>query len=251
MIDSDAIEQYREHGWVVVEGVYTPEEAEQTAAIALDLCRLEMPAEVSMFTHDLSEDGQTAPRKIVSPFLKHQAFQAFVMDSRLEEILTRLLGEQPLLCADQIFMKPPYFGSAKPYHQDNFYFRCSPAEHVITAWIAMDDVDESNGCLRYISGSHTDGIIPHTPIPGEPHNLAPAEDLIDLNREALAPVRKGGVVFHHGETLHTSHRNESDRWRRGYATHWVTADVTSENDTIDRAYYKRPEYAAIRQQAAG
>ena len=41
MIDSDAIEQYREHGWVVVEGVYTPEEAEQTAAIALDLCRLE------------------------------------------------------------------------------------------------------------------------------------------------------------------------------------------------------------------
>ena len=43
--------------------------------------------------------------------------------------------------------------------------------------------------------------------------LPPPLRLIDLKRESLAIVRKGGVVFHHSETLHTSHRNESDRDR--------------------------------------
>ena len=27
---------------------------------------------------------------------------------------------------------------------------------MITAWLALDDVDEENGCLRYIDGSHPD-----------------------------------------------------------------------------------------------
>ena len=112
-----------------------------------------------------------------------------------------------------------------------------PGDEVITAWIALDDVDELNGCLRYIDGSHRGPILEHLPLPDEPYNLSPAQENIDLNREALAPVGKGGVVFHHSKMLHTSHRNESDRWRRAYATHWASAEVTSENETIDEAYY--------------
>ena len=67
----------------------------------------------------------------------------------------------------------------------------------------------------------------------------PPPELIDLSKESLALVRKGGIVFHHSQALHTSHRNESDRWRRGYATHWVTSEVTSSNGTLDKAYFRR------------
>ena len=123
--------------------------------------------------------------------------------------------------------------------------QCHPGGHVITAWIALDDVDEDNGCLRYISGSQKEGIVPHQVVPGQPYDLTPESECIDLKRESVAPVRKGGVVFHHSETLHTSHRNASDRWRRGYATHWVTADVTSETDALERAYFHQPEYEEI------
>lgn len=63
-------------------------------------------------------------------------------------------------------------------------------------------------------------------------------DGVDLAKESLAPVGRGGVVFHHVKTLHTSHRNTSDRWRRAYATHWAGAGVTSEAQTIDNAYYR-------------
>ena len=113
--------------------------------------------------------------------------------------------------------------------------------------IALDDVDVSNGCLRYIDGSHRGPILPHEAVPGEPHNLTPA-DRIDRARQSLAPVGKGGVVFHHVQTLHGSARNESDRWRRAHATHWITAEVEDMDGPEGRlkdAYCRRPELAEV------
>ncbi|MBM3265688.1 MAG: phytanoyl-CoA dioxygenase family protein [candidate division Zixibacteria bacterium] len=245
MISAEQLAHFRENGWVVVEGVFTADEADEIAAIALEVSHTVANTRDDGYYLDRSEDGQVWPRKIDYPFSRHPAFRKFVLDPRLRDILKRLTGDEPLLCTDQIFLKPPRFGSAKPYHQDNFYFQCTPSDHVITAWIALDDVDEENGCLRYISGSHRNGILPHREMPGESYNLAPDPADIDMSREALAPVRKGGVVFHHSETLHTSHRNTSDRWRRGYATHWVTADVVSESGVLDNACFKHDDYREL------
>ena len=99
--------------------------------------------------------------------------------------------------------------------------------------------------LRYIDGSHREGLRPHEPLEGEEHNLVPSAELVDLSRESTAPVRAGGVVLHHPLTLHTSYRNESPRWRRGYATHWATRATVSETPIVDNAYYRRPEYQAL------
>ena len=248
MISQKQIDQYWEKGWVVVERVFEPEEAEHIGTVALELSRKELQGLATSgdsdqqdinYSMDKSEAGELVPRKIDKPFEKHEAFKQLVRDDRLVDIIETLIGDPPLLVSDQIFMKPPRFGSAKPYHQDNAYFLCFPEDKVITAWIALDDVDEENGCLRYIDGSHKVPILPHEPFEGQQHHLAPALNLIDLQRESLAPVKKGGVVFHHSQTLHTSHRNESDRWRRAYATHWATSVVTSETAIIENSYYRR------------
>ena len=244
MISPEQVQTFHERGWLVVEGVYTAEEADEVARLALEIGENITEHEtMAGYSLDVSESGETAPRKIDSPYLRHTVFRNFALDIRLRDILRRITGEEPLLKSDQLFMKPPRFGSEKPYHQDNFYFRCTPGDHVVTAWIALDDVDEENGCLRYISGSHKKGIIDHVEVPGQPYNLAPPDDLIEWENEAAAPVRKGGVVFHHSETLHSSRRNSSNRWRRGYATHWVTAEVTTETDNLDGAYFRSDEYA--------
>jgi len=145
------------------------------------------------------------------------------------------------LVTDQIFMKPPHFGSAKPYHQDNYYFECEPVDQVISAWVALDDADADNGCVRYIDGSHKLGMLPHDPVPDVHHTFVPPPELIDLSKESLGVVRKGGVAIHHSMTLHTSHRNASDRWRRGYASHWVTREVTSTSETLQQAYFNRED----------
>lgn len=223
--DKTPVELYNENGWAVIENVFDPDECDRIGDLAH-----------SYVTN--TKDGE--PRKVNAPFTIDKAFAEFALSAKLRKLISGFIkGKAPLLATDQIFMKPPRHGSAKPYHQDNAYFVCTPKDEVITAWIALDDVDEENGCLRYIDGSHKGEILPHTPVPGEAHNLAPDESLIDLSRESLAIVKKGGVVFHHGTTLHTSHRNHSGRWRRAYATHWVTADVTSESPVVPRAYFNR------------
>jgi len=241
-MQSETYNHYWQKGWAVLEGVFSREEADRIAQIALDVSTQEMQGSDDSYVVDASAEGEIAPRKIDTPFLKRTEFQAFVLDERLTNLVAEMLGAPPLLSGDQIFMKPPHFGSAKPYHQDNFYFQCDPGDGVITAWIALDDVREENGCLRYIDGSHKGPILPHEAVPGEPYNLVPPPELIDLEKESLALVRKGGIVFHHSQALHTSHRNESDQWRRGYATHWVTGDVTSSNGTLDKAYFRREDY---------
>ncbi len=238
MLDQKLRDHYWDKGWVVVENIYTRDECESLATFATDIAERETVKADANYAVDRTDTGQALPRKLDHPFKRDQRFRDFAMDKRLVDVITALFGQTPLIATDQIFMKPPRFGSAKPYHQDNAYFKCTPADGVMTAWIALDDVDATNGCLRYIDGSHKGPILPHVPVPGEPHNLAPPPELIDLKKESLAIVGKGGVVFHHGVTLHTSHRNESDRWRRAYATHWVTADVTSESQVLENAHFR-------------
>ena len=233
--DRAKYDEFWGRGWTAVESVFEASEADAIAELAVELCDREAE-EKSVGQRDQSHEGATAPRKLGAPFLKHEDMRRFVLDGRLRGLVGQIIGKPATLFADQILMKPPHFGSAKPYHQDNAYFQCDPGDEVVTAWIALDDVDESNGCLRYIEGSHLGPVLEHIRVPGEPHNKVPPPELIDLEREVPACVGKGGVVFHHSHELHTSHRNESNRWRRGYATHWCSADVTSVITTISDGY---------------
>jgi phytanoyl-CoA hydroxylase len=229
------IDEYKANGFVVVEGVFTVAEVEAIAELAIK--------HVDMIIKPREAGAPPEARKVGQPFLKDAKFREFVLDARLTSLVSELLGgKKALLATDQIFMKPPRHGSAKPYHQDNAYFCATPIDDVITAWIALDDVDEENGCLRYIRGSHLHPVVPHTPIAGEEYNMTPDKSQIDLSKEVLACVKKGGVVFHHSHALHTSHRNDSDRWRRGYASHWVSPDVTAGDKSVQNGYFTRADY---------
>ena len=153
---TEAKRRYWERGWTVVEGLFSAQRAAQVATLAQEVGYRDLqrtPAsEVGDYLFDRAASGASAPRKIGSPYTRHAGFRALVFDPRLRALLETVIGAPVELAADQILMKPPEIGSAKPYHQDNAYFRCDPGDHVVTAWIALDDVDEENGCLRYIDG---------------------------------------------------------------------------------------------------
>ncbi|MCE9591804.1 MAG: phytanoyl-CoA dioxygenase family protein [Planctomycetes bacterium] len=240
------LRHYNEKGWLVVNGVFTAEQVERVASVALEQANKTIAPDAGTYALDRAPDGTLiGPRKLNRPFESNpQVYGGLIFDSPMPDLIEQLTGAPPLLFTDQIFFKPPHHGSPKAYHQDNGYFLMHPDGHVITAWIAMDDVDEENGCLRYIDGSQLGEILPCAAIPGREHDLTPDPALIDLSKESLAIVKKGGVVFHHSKALHCSGENRSPRWRRGYATHWVAADVTCETDLLKTGYYKRPELFA-------
>jgi ectoine hydroxylase-related dioxygenase (phytanoyl-CoA dioxygenase family) len=229
---------YWEHGWVAVEAVFSRDDVAPIRDLAIEIAESELAMTAApSSTTDVAADGSLRPRKIDWPFLKHQDFRRFALDDRLVSLVEDVLGVRPFLIRDQIFMKPPRGGSPKPFHQDNAHLRCSPADQVIAAWIALDDADEHNGCLQYVDGSHLGALVPHRVVPGAPYSVEPIDRTVLASRAmSFGRIAIGGVLLHHALTFHASARNESSGWRRGYATHWVGPDVTSDTDTLEWAY---------------
>ncbi len=128
-----------------------------------------------------------------------------------------LVGE-PARPSVEWFDKPPRTRHVTPPHQDNFYFCLTPA-HVVTFWLALDFVDDENGSLRYVTGSHLQSIRPHKPtkIIGFSQGITDfgAEDRA---AEVVVRMRPGDLVLHHGNMIHSANANRSKcRHRRAFA----------------------------------
>jgi ectoine hydroxylase-related dioxygenase (phytanoyl-CoA dioxygenase family) len=126
------------------------------------------------------------------------------------KIAAELLGGQVQLTYDHAIYKPSGSNKLTPWHQDSAH---DPAgRRLATVWIPLQDTDASNGCMRYMPGSHLNGAIAHLDIPGR-HGLVPSIDLDEAQaREAAVPA--GGAVIHGENTFHSAGPNPSDEVRR-------------------------------------
>ena len=149
----------------------------------------------------------------VDPF-----FRDYLHQPSWKQFAEELLGEEANASGCEWFNKPPGTSQATPPHQDNYYFNLSPPS-VVTLWLALDDIDEENGCLRYLAGSHMAGRRAHgrSGVLGFSQALTeygPAESAADC------PIilRANDLVAHHGWTIHRADANQSRaRNRRSFA----------------------------------
>jgi phytanoyl-CoA hydroxylase len=159
------------------------------------------------------------------------------------ELAAALVGEAVEAQEPEWFNKPPGTDHATPPHQDNYYF-CLRPPNVVTLWLALDPVDEENGCLRYLPGSHRQGIRPHaaTTVVGFSQGISDYGPL-DKAREQTIVLAPGDLVAHHGETIHRADANRSAaRNRRAFAM--VFRGVSCRRDEAAYARY----LAALQQQ---
>lgn len=154
--------------------------------------------------------------------LQHMAhdpyFAACRENPRWLELATELLGEDCAAQEPEWFNKPPGTEHVTPPHQDNFYFCLRPSS-VVTLWLALDPIDTENGCLRYVAGSHRNGIRPHnrTKILGFSQGITDYSDA-DRQNEVTIKLKPGDLLAHHGETIHRADANRSKtRNRRAFA----------------------------------
>ncbi|MCI0719655.1 MAG: phytanoyl-CoA dioxygenase family protein, partial [Acidobacteria bacterium] len=97
----------------------------------------------------------------------------------------------------QYFSKPPGIGKPTPPHQDGYYFCLVPNE-ALTVWIPLDDMDEENGALHYVKGSHKHGVLPHA----ASHVLGFSQGIkegrkTELGEEVTCQVQRGDCLIHH------------------------------------------------------
>ena len=219
---------YRHQGHLTVNGVFAPQ---QMDAVVRDIEQwgetflAELPHEKRAWFIDGGVSARTVLRKLDNPHFHRDAVQAMARDPALVGLVEQFLGRGVSVYFSQIFFKPPEGGGPKPAHQDNFYFGPTDIEGVVTAWIALDDATLENGCLYFGDGTNLGPIYPHFAPENEPFNLQLPASVLDKQPMQPAPVRKGGVSFHHGNTFHQSGPNHSSKWRRACALHYVRNDV--------------------------
>ena len=117
-------------------------------------------------------------------------------------------------------------GNTKPFgwHQDNGYGELDPY-NTLTTLTAFEKVDEDNGCLRLIPGSHKLGQIALNKDPDR-KNLEQIDMDVDESAAIPMPMEPGETVIFHCWALHYSRGNYSkNRDRRILFMRYADADA--------------------------
>lgn len=148
-------------------------------------------------------------------------FESFSRDPRLARLARSLGLQDPGLVQSMVICKPPRIGGEVGYHQDATFLHTEPVT-VTGFWFALEDADETNGCLIGIPGRHREGLAERFHYRGDDLVMTPlAPKAWRADEEVALAAPKGTLVVLHGLAPHRSSPNTSPRSRRAYALHVV------------------------------
>jgi len=233
-LDESQVESFRARGFLSPVRVLTEEQVGQL------LDELEPILDPSHSGHELFYEFHANESPDPGRVLVHAlgawrvatAFHDLIWNVAITVPASQLLGGPVRLWHDQLFVKPERHGGVVAWHQDYSYWtRTKPMGHV-TCWIPLDDVDESNGCVQYVPGSHRWDLLPVTGLTSEMNAIEAV--LPPAQKQAFVPepmrLKKGVASFHHPLTIHGSFGNDSARPRRAIALNYCLDGVRSDSD---------------------
>jgi phytanoyl-CoA hydroxylase len=213
--DNRLVEPFRSDGFVARPGFLNMQEVgelRENVARFIDNVAPTMPRE-EVFYED-KNDSMTL-KQLQRMFEYDDYFHRLTFGSRFEHLAATLLEHEVRAVNLQYFNKPPGIGKPTPAHQDGYYFMLEPSE-AVTMWLALDDADEENGCVRYVRGSHLRGMRPHR----KTQTLGFSQGLLDFGTEqdrqdeVALPARPGDLLVHHALTIHRAGGNRSSHRHR-------------------------------------
>lgn len=208
-------EFYHENGYLLAEGLLTPQQVEAMRAEAdatIERMNRYQQDSNKLWKGTWLKDEDRATQRLDA--VHDMQFQAAIFgrhilfNDKLLDVAEALIGPNVQLHHTKLLAKPAQKGGAFPMHQDYPYF---PHQNhsMFAISIYLDDADEENGCIRVIPGSHKLG--PLDCDPGGfylPPDKYPVEEGLPVNAKA-----GDGVVFNY-LTIHGSGANRSGRPRR-------------------------------------
>ena len=157
-------------------------------------------------------------------------FKEVTLGDKVKGIVKSLQMKKPAVIQSMYIFKQPKTGGVVLPHRDSSFMYTEPMK-LYGIWIALEDACVDNGCMWFVPGSHqqgssfrflrTDtesGIV--TSFEGKRPQNKPEE-------YAAIPVKKGGLVLIHGDVVHKSEHNHSDRSRHIYTFNFYDASSTT------------------------
>ena len=219
-MDTTELKQfYDTHGFAVARGLFSRAEV-----AAMREHFMEARTRPSPWDDTGVDIGSDDPIKRYPRFIMPHRWDAtardWLLDPRLRDYMTALLGEPPYASQTMVYFKPPG-ARGQALHQDNYYLRVAPGT-CMAAWLALDDCDQANGCMEMVPGSHqwdllctidADTKISFTSVTVP---LPPGVQPVPVTMQA------GDVLFFPGSMVHGSGPNTTtDRFRRALIGHYV------------------------------
>jgi phytanoyl-CoA hydroxylase len=147
----------------------------------------------------------------------------WLLDPRINQVLTGLLEREPYAVQTMIYFKPPK-ARGQALHQDNYYLRVQPGT-CIAAWMALDDCDVENGCLQAVPGSHTWDVLCTVKADTQTSFTDVTVPIPEGTPIEPISMKAGDVLFFNGQLVHGSFPNtSSNRFRRSLIGHYIEGD---------------------------
>jgi len=168
---------------------------------------------------------------ISTAHLKYGRVYDLLTHPRIVEYVRDLLGENVIAWGSHFFCKMPRDGKPVDWHQDASYWPLSPSK-AVTVWLAIDDADRENACMKFIPTSHHHGHLTYRPSDPEQHNVLnqSVENPEQFGTPIYDELQAGEVSIHSDLLLHSSEANQSDRRRCGLTLRYCAAEVRAEMD---------------------
>lgn len=159
---------------------------------------------------------------------------------RTPEILSaveQIIGPDILVWSTSVFRKDAQSNSFVSWHQDLTYWGLS-SDQEVSAWLALSEVTEANGGMKFIPGSHHLGQLPHEDVTDSENLLTRGQQAsIEINDSTAVKVelQPGQASLHHGYLLHSSGPNQTDKPRLGMVITYLSTSVFQTKSPVDYA----------------
>lgn len=214
-MDLDTIvERYEQDGFVIVPGVFSPQEVTDIEANLDGYVRDVVP---TLSPGDVYYENSPA-KPVKSMFRMNERsefFRALMADERLLRLASAIWPRGDVIQETVMFFgKPAGDGSEAPPHQDNT-FQCWVPPLALTMTVAIDESTPENGVLIGQKGTHALGLLPHhqSGVAGFSRRLTDPVDTVKYP-EVEFRMKPGDVCLHHINVIHRSSPNHSNRSRR-------------------------------------
>ena len=220
---------YEEHGWFVTKKVI-PDELIDLAILGSDrFYNGERDAQLPLdrgYTNWKPEDENIIRNNEFVCFQNKELGQ-LIFQPIIAAIATRLSRSvQIRLFADSLLTKPPVrnrkTNNAIGWHTDKAFWGTCSSNNLLTAWIPLQDCDESMGPLVVIDGSHKWEESENVNF-FYSQNLDDIEDVFREQDKEIVKVpmnlKKGYLSFHNCRLIHGSYPNTSNAFRLAVAIH--------------------------------
>ncbi len=239
-VGEEQIARYREHGFVKLGHVLSPETLAEHAPEFTRVTRAwsyrqfssdYRPEILRAFQKALGSGASSGSDSYARAFTQRPnlwrlspVVERFVRSTRLARIAAELMGVEGVrLYHDQALYKEPH-GGHTPWHVDQFYWPLSN-DHTTTLWIPLQPVPVEMGPVAFARGSQTTTA-------GHARELAISDEsearLGEMMRDYeidASPYDLGEVSFHSGWTCHRAAGNDTESVRAAFTIIYMDRDI--------------------------